>query len=168
MKIGRREHGSRGTAKEVLPDQGEWATVDMSATIATWFLDCPGQSPAWRHYLLSVVHLRPIEGQSHEPVFQFPGATHEVMVVALDPDRKPSPADSETWFHLTPVNVAQQLVLEDDEQAKELLHLAARAVVSGILPAEPALAGAKEPWQTTLVNTAAHMRGLEHPGGASS
>lgn len=167
LTIGRREHGSRGKALEILME-GEFSNKDMGATVATWFLDCPGQSPAWRHYLLSVVHLRPIKGQEHEPVFQFPGATHEVMVVALDPGKHPSPTDIQTWYHLTPVNVAQQLVLEDDEQARKLLHLAARAVVSGLLPAEPAMSGAKEPWQSTLVNTAAHMRGLEHPGGASS
>ena len=165
-KIGRHEHGSRGTAKEVL-FEGEWPNVDKSATLATWFLHCPGQSPAWSNYLLSVVHLRPIPDGS-PPALQFPGATHEVMVVALNPEKNPKANDTETWYHLTPVNVAVQLVLESDEQAVELLYLAARAVVSGLLPAEPALAGAKEPWQSTLVNTAAHMRGLEHPGGASS
>lgn len=154
--------GPAGTATELHPELGRPDRIEQQATVACWWLDCPGQSPAWRHYLLAVVHLRPIEGQEHAPVVTVPGSTHELMVVALDPDRGPNPEDTETWGYLRPTNVVEQLELPDDDAASQLAHLSAQAVVDGVLWAEPPLSGQVEPWRTSMIQSAAHLRGEDH------
>ncbi len=157
--IGREVTGPAGTATEIIAEAFD--RPEQAATLATWFLHCPGQSPAWDSYMLSVIHLRTIEGV-REPVIRFPGATHEVLLAALDPGSAPSVDNPDSWQLLMPINVEEQVELPDDEAAVRLAELAARAVVTGALWAEPPLSGQVEPWRTTLVKTAAHARGEEH------
>lgn len=159
IHLGATHHGMFGTAQRVLA--GPDAPPEWSATVALWMLDCPGQSPAWRHYLLSVVHLRPVDDLPPAAV-TVPGATHELIVCALDPMANPRPLLPGSWVRLTPTNVVEQVQLPDDETASVLADLAARAVVDGTLPAEPPLAGAREPWRTALIKTSAHLRGEPH------
>lgn len=158
---GRTLTGPAGTATEVLIE-GPYDPPDQAATVAAWFLDCPGQSPAWRHYALCVIHLRPIDGVLPAHI-RVPGSTHEVSLFALNPEGRPIAADpAKTWHPLHPLNVMEQLQLPSDAAARELAQLAANAVVNGILPAEPPLSGAVEPWRTSMIKTAAHVRGEEH------
>lgn len=152
--LGRRHAGPYGDSVEVLMPY-------HPTTVAAWFLRCPGQSPAWDCYALSIVHLRPAPGMP-EAIVHVPGSTHELLVTALDPQRDPQANRPRTWRHLTPINVCQQLQLPDDKAAAELAYQAALAVVAGILPAEPPLSGQVEPWRTTLIKSAAHLRGEEH------
>lgn len=130
---------------------------DVGGTLATWFLTCPRQSPAWDRYALSIVHLREVEGLP-APRIDVLGATHEVLLIAYHPGYHPSPLDAATWVPMFPVNLAHQVVLNDDLQAAECLELAARAVVHGLLWAEPPLSGQREPWVGTLELTAEHLR----------
>lgn len=148
-----------GCGKGIEVDVIEPEIRDWEATVALWFFDCPSQSPAWHNYMLGAVHLRPIEGVK-PPVINVPGATHEVLLAALDPRREPT-SDVRTWELLHPLNVCEQVELPDDEAARELLFKCAMAVVVGVLPAEPMLSGARE-WRTALIKTAAHLRGEEH------
>jgi hypothetical protein len=152
--------GADGSATDVVMT-GKPPTPDQAATLRTFFLDCPGQSPAWQHYLLSIIHLRPIEGV-REAVIRFPGATHEVLIVALDPSKKPTATKRRSWSFLWPTNLEQQVQLDNDDQAHALLLDCARAVVDGRLWAEPPLSGQVEPWRTVLIKTAAHYRGEIH------
>lgn len=133
------------------------------ATVAAWFLTCPGQSPAWDKYALGIVHLREQDGVQQAKITT-PGATHEVLLIALDPDTNPT-AHAATWHHLRPCNVVEQVQLTDDQGAVELLELCARSVVDGLLWAEPPLSGQVEPWRTTLIRTSAHLRGEPHASG---
>lgn len=149
--------GTFGTAVELLFPNGS----DWPATLASWFLHCPGQSPAWSHFLLAIIHLREIDGAPPAHI-SVPHATHEVMLVALDPARLPNPEETETWSFLRPANVTEQIELPNDDEAVVLLRQCAQAVVDGVLPAEPLLSGAVEPWRTTLIQTAAHARGEVH------
>ena len=158
MSAGREFSGPFGTATEVILKSD---VLDHGAHIGTWLLHCPGQSPAWEHYMLSAVHLRPIPGESKPATIKVPGATHEFLVLALNPERTPTP-DNPPWPHLTPANVVEQVELPDDAAAAELLALCAQAVVDGVLPAEPPLAGQVEPWRTVLIKSAAHARGEVH------
>lgn len=152
--------GVNGTATEVILPTPR-PTPDQEATLAYWFLDCPGQAVAWNNYGLAVIHLRPIEGV-RPAIVRVPGATHEVMLVALNPEKNPTLNDPASWQILTPINLMEQVQLPDDESAVDLLRDAAQAVVDGILWAEPPLAGQVEPWRTVLIKTAAHIRGEEH------
>lgn len=155
-------HGACGTATRLEYALEAHDPPDARGTVTAWWLDCPGQSPFWHVYLLSVVHLRPLDGV-RPAVIGVPGATHELVVVALDP-REPTPlmTDPTTWKYLTPVNVAEQLELPDDDAARYAAYLAAWGVVEGVLPAEPPHTGQREPWRTSLVKTAAHLRGEVH------
>ena len=155
--LGERLSGPAGFATEIIFTN----PPESSATVVSWFLDCPGQSPAWRHFRLSIVHLRPSVALKPAHVM-FPGATHEVTLFALDPERNPKPEDPRSWLRLSPINVCEQVSLPDDARAMALLRSCARAVVLGDLPAEPALSGAVEPWHTSLIRTSAHLRGEEH------
>lgn len=160
--LGEELEGPYGRAVRVIVDEA--VNVDQTATVACWFVTAPGQSPAWDQYSVAVVHLRPIEGESRPPTIRVPGATHEFLVLALDPTpgREPVMTDPSTWHYLSPINVSEQVELPSDEAAAEMLRQVALAVVHGILPAEPPLAGAVEPWRTSLIKTAAHMRGEPH------
>jgi len=153
--------GPAGTATEILWRLEDTDPPDWTGMVASWFLTCPGQSPAWNDYLLSIIHLRPIEGVK-PAVITVPHATHEVLLFALNPGAYPTVTDPSTWARLTPHNVCEQIQLPDDEAATRLLRKCANGVLHGVLPAEPPLAGAVEPWRTVLIKTAAHLRGEPH------
>ena len=157
---GRVWEGPCGTATEIIVTSDR--NVDHSASLQAWLLHCPGQSVAWDHYLLCLIHLRDIKGQSKPPTIRVPHATHEVMLVALDPGPKPTADDPESIRHLIPINVEEQFEVPSDELAVELLEMCVRAVLDGRLWAEPALSGQVEPWRIAVVRTSAHLRGEEH------
>jgi hypothetical protein len=148
-----------GTATEVVVDQHD--LPDTQATISLWFLECPGQTPFWDKFILAIIHLRPIKAVRAAHV-SVPHATHEVLLVALDPDSDPRADDPDSWHHLLPVNVVEQIELPDDEAAAVLLGQCAAAVLDGHLWAEPPLSGQLEPWRTAVLKTAAHHRGEAH------
>lgn len=163
MIFGERFAGPAGTATEIMLGPDDPQTVDQGATIAIWFVEAPGQSPAWRYYALTVIHLRPIRGQTRPPVVTELGATHELMLYACDPELDPTPDDVQTWAPLMPINVVEQFKVPDDTAARSLLRRAAEAIVAGDLWAEPPLSGQTEPWHRTISDTSAHYRG-EHEG----
>lgn len=153
-------YGAAGTATEVVVTKAP--TLSQSAIVASWFLHCPGQAIFWNDYLLSTIHLRPIDGDPRPAEIRWPGSTHELILLALDPDEHPSPADPSTWEPLMPPNFCEQFEVPSDEAAADLVARAARAVVDGLLPAEPPLSGQVEPWRTAIIRTSAHLRGEEH------
>lgn len=150
--IGRTLSGPAGTAYEIVVDKA--ATPDQAATVACWFLHCPGQSLFWDKYTISVIHLRPLPGVRPAQV-RVPQATHEVLLLALEPEGEgrlaPVKEDQETWRFLRPINMCEQVQLPSDEAAIELLTLAVQRVLAGALWAEPPLSGQKEPWRTVLL-----------------
>lgn len=151
--------GAFGTATQILVDDP--GTPAQAATVAMWFLRCPGQSPAWDRYGLAVVHLRVLPGVPPAHIV-VPCATHKVILGAYDPQADPQPTDPESWHMLRPINVCEQIELPSDEDAADLLRRCAHAVVAGVLPAEPPLSGQIEPWRSALIKSAAHLRGEEH------
>lgn len=82
-----------------------------SAAVFHQIVAAPWAHPAWSHYAVSVVHLRPDEGVI-APNFYFEGATHELLIVALDPRDNKTP--------LLPVNFAMQAIFYADESAARL------------------------------------------------
>lgn len=145
--------GSAGSAREVLVTYEPDDKKDWAATIGSWFIYAPGQSPAWRHYGLSAVHLRPMEGVRRARI-RVPGATHEFMLLALDPHKNPEADRPESWVILHPINLTEQVTLANDAAAARLLDAAATEVVEGRLWAEPPLSGQREPWRSWLMRRA--------------
>lgn len=159
---GRELAGHAGLAIEVIIEDPEHP--DQRAGVAQWFLVCPLQSPAWDRYLLSVIHLRDIEGQSKPPTITTPHATHELMLIALDPTKDPQPGNPASWSMLVPLNMSVQVELPDDDKAADLAMLIASAIVEGYLPAEPPFPGGSIYLQPVLT-TCAHLRGEAHVHG---
>lgn len=167
-----REHyvGAAGSAEwcpmpEPSGDPDDWK---LEATIGVWLFDCPGQSPAWRQYLMSAINLRDIEGQDKPATKRTPECTHEFILSALDAEQP----IGRTWMvdedggrprFLQPFNVLYQVESLTDEQAAKLLELCTRAVCDGMLPAEPMFGSNPVVWIRSLEMTAEHLRLGGHP-----
>jgi len=140
---------------------------EQTATLGHYLMDMPPVHPFWAQYQLSIVHLRNIEGQTEPVKLHFPGATHEIQLMALNvpdfgrftPEKFMAvisePSGKGPW--LWPPNIIEQVGGITDDQAKELIDAIARALVVGFLPAEPSdYAGGHKRWRDVLHNTAAH------------
>ena len=152
--------GAAGTAERF--PKVEPKTPAQAASLARWLIEAPGQSPAWRHYLLSIIHLRPMLGAPPAHIRR-PGATHELILCALDSERGPRVDDIETICYLTPLNALVQFTATD-EVAIHVGELAARAICDGYMPAEPAFPGqGQRDWEQAVDNTIEHHRTGRHP-----
>jgi hypothetical protein len=141
--------GSHGSATELICTREAEDRPATAATVASWFIWAPNQSPAWECCGLSAVHLRIIPG-CKPPVLLFPDATHELLLAAFDPREKPSAVNPESWFFLRPLNFVAQLRLGNDASIAQLLRMCAQEVVQGRLWAEPPYNGSREPWRSFL------------------
>lgn len=159
MVLGELLDGPFGTAQQVSV-KGRKA----KGTLSTYFIEAGGQNPFWHCYTLHILTLadHPKLPPAHK---QFPSATHEIILAALDPTAHPWPGSIRSWKMLHPLNLVEQVELPSDEAARELLRSCAAGVVQGHLWAEPGLSGAVEPWRTVLVRSAAHLRGEVHDSG---
>jgi hypothetical protein len=142
------------------------------ATLLWWLITAPAYHPLWSQYVLSVVTLEDVPG-TRPATLHFPGATHELGVLALNPGNPPERLTAEElqrradagegFSYLLPVNIAHQFTATDDEM-RQLAELACAGVVNGALNPETADAPTRirEEWLTACVKTLAHIRGEEH------
>lgn len=98
-------------------DLAECRKNPEDGSIAAWIVNCPQAHPFWSNYMVSMVHLRPIADSAYPIHLYLEGATHEICVVALDPDDDPQPVEGTGWRYLTPVNYAGQMKLGSDAEA---------------------------------------------------
>lgn len=85
--------GPRGTALQM-----DLPPMEGKTTLAQWFMTLPGQHPFWSKYVLSVIHLR--DEESTAPAKKdYPEATYEICLIALDPERKPVPENRNRCLH---------------------------------------------------------------------
>lgn len=137
------------------------------ATLSHWIIHAPKQSPAWEYYVIFGVHLRPIPG-TPPPVQRHPSATHDIMILALNPkmgdDVRPENylerinqvrSQGEGWY-LTPINFTGQFEGTDDECVR-LTDQLARMIIAARLPAEPPMSGG-DYWTTYLQYALQEMR----------
>ncbi|MDX3748711.1 hypothetical protein [Streptomyces sp. AK08-02] len=148
--------GIYGTAVRIPAD----AYTDAPATIDFWIITGPHWSPAWTQYMLGIVTLADVAGVDPARL-QRPGVTHELLVVALDPDHGPYDAGKirASQLHtLRPVNVCEQFTATDG-QARDLAVLCAKACVDGHLSPEPGDGAGilRAGWRHSIEQT------LEHP-----
>jgi len=103
------------------------------ASLRAVLLHRPDAHPIWHTYLVSLVHLRPIAG--YPPVhLAFPDASHEITIVALDPDDpQPDPARPSTIRALTPPNLVHQLRARSDAMARGVFAAFVQALLTGSL-----------------------------------
>lgn len=146
-------YGTAGTADLML--------IEPGTTLEAWLLALPGQHPLWDHYMLAIIHLRDVEGM---PPARKVAAhmEHEIIMLALDPERNPSPTDRETIVPLMPVNYSDQLSQLTDEQAVVMTRLMVRGFVNGALFAEPSgIQGVRDIWWAYLHDAIEKAKGLQ-------
>lgn len=107
---------------------------DWNGHVAGWIVEAPWANVMWHSYLVSVIHLRPIPGV-RPPVIHLPGATHEMMVIALDPGcaRDPTVVNGDGAAFLTPLNFVGQFIAEHDAAALERVERDVLEIVDGNL-----------------------------------
>lgn len=144
-----------------------------ASTTVTWWLLTGPWHPAWSQFVISVVSLADVDGVPPAKL-HFPGATHELLVAALNPGSgvvatRHAPETLAQgglravggW--LDPVDVVHQFTATDEEMVA-LADLCAQACVHGPLTpsTDDARERLREDWLTACVKTLAHMRNEEH------
>ncbi len=166
------------------------ARPDLGATIGTWLLDCPGAHPFWQWYFVAAIHLRAIEGVAPAHITR-KGATHEVMVMALQPpalarEKQATRELVETLCdgddydadlvdramvqtrgalalpYMTPFDVVQQVVAKSDQIAAQAVFLCVRACCVGQLSPDSDFRSA---WARMLDDTIRHYEEGKHAIG---
>jgi hypothetical protein len=150
--------GKYGTAVETFPTY----ELGKKLSVVQWLLTAPQFHPCWTQYLLLCDRLIHVEGIA-EPMLVFPEATHEVLVVALDPSNgvlTPESIEEKLPGYLTPVNIDLQFKATDAEM-KEVMLLLAMHIVIGLL--DPESSNYPEQcqvvWRRNIEGTLEHMRG---------
>jgi hypothetical protein len=157
---------------------------NASIAVCYWLISAPSYHPLWGQYDLCVFSLADTEGI--EPAhLDFDGATHELMLRALNPEtghgeggKYPQPHTPECISShfapgstggirfLTPVNIALQFEASGDEM-DQLAEMAVEAVCNGLW--NPETSDAPETirgqWKSGMVRTLAHIRGEAHSPG---
>lgn len=157
--------GRLGQAWTLPVDPSMIVAPEQAATLALVFLALPPVHPLWPRYLLCGIHLRDVEGQSKPPTKRSPNATHELMLIALNPEKGEYTPENVSekllagGCYLTPLNIVEQVEDLTDEQFRQLVPLIARALCDGFLAAEPNdFMGARDFWKISLNRTCSHIR----------
>jgi hypothetical protein len=129
-----------------------------------WLLHVRGAHPLWCYWMLAVIHLRPI-ASVRPPHVRFEGATHELMVVALDPNVPLPDLDAvgrgdASFQVLTPIDVCEQFAVQDDAQASQLCEMAVGVCVNGQASPDQDW---RRWWTGAIAETAKHLREGKHP-----
>lgn len=101
--------------------------------ICRWVLQVPWAHPVFHEYVIDCVHLRN-ENNLPKPKVLLTGATHEIVVHALDPDwiltyeRYPA--------ILMPTNFSSQFHCENDAAAEARILDTVKEVISGVLSSD--------------------------------
>lgn len=99
-------------------------------TVAGWIVHAPWAHPVWHSYLVAAISLRKIDGWPAAKI-NLDGATHEVLVLALDPDvplaidQNPRP--------LMPANFMGQFIEPDDAAAAARIERTVADICRGAL-----------------------------------
>jgi hypothetical protein len=123
--------GPRGKAWKI--DDTAWRAKHPQqpyAQICGWIIEADWAHPAWHSYYLSAVHLRDMPGLP-KAVIHLAGATHEVMLYALNPAHTPR-LDAVPRC-LTPGNFHAQWVAESDEAAAAKVEACVDDIIAGKL-----------------------------------
>lgn len=154
--------GPYGSAR-MIPEE---VYTEGTCQIAGWVITAPTWHPLWSQYFLAAVSLRDVPGQPPAEK-KFPEATHEIMVLTLDPDHGPFDADTISSGHrlrfLMPGNIVHQMIATD-EQAEEITAMLANAVVHGMLCPETAGMGdsVRATWDQSISQTLDHYKDPHH------
>lgn len=157
--------GTHGRAWQIpLSDVGRRGRPDADGTVIGWLLHAPQAHMLWTYYAVAVIHLRAIEGVK-PPVIRLLGATHEMMIVSLNPEKRLPDLEAvgrgeASFAFLTPIDVVEQFAVRDDAEAAQLGELAIRVCVNGIASPDQDW---RSWWKRAIAETASHFRSGRHP-----
>lgn len=109
------------------------ALPSIGAEMCRWVFKAPEAHPLWEGYLLSLCHLRHIDGMS-PPIKKFPEAEFEIVVYALSPAFPFPDTTSAGTFDphvMRPANLVYQFAGVSDDQAITIVELLVRSFVAG-------------------------------------
>lgn len=118
-------HGSAWTFRDTILKHHP-----KSAVIAAWVINAPWAHPFWSNYLLTIIHLRPVP-EIGPPMIYIQGATHEIVVYAIDPKWTVKRDEIPPLLH--PANFASQFIARDDAEAAERASKSVREILDGQL-----------------------------------
>jgi hypothetical protein len=156
--------GPHGTALRI---PRELYVTERSATCDAWIITAPAWHPLWSQYMLAAITLADVPG-APPAVKNHPNATHEIIVMAMDPTHGPYTPDNVTDGrdrYLTPGNIGEQFTATDEE-AIDIAVLCVRAVLDGVLSPETADAPERirAQWSQSIQRTVDHGRDPHHGG----
>lgn len=102
------------------------------ATVGLWILKAPLAHPLFKDYLVSLIHLREIEGWE-SPSKQATHVTHEALVFALDPGVEVGLDVGTHYALLEPINIDVQFQARNDVDALAKIESLLCYVVAGEL-----------------------------------
>jgi hypothetical protein len=106
--------------------------ITREAEVAEWVVEAPWAHPVWHSYVLVVIHLRPMPGPAVKLFLD--GATHEVWVLALDPDSsREKMITTGEMVPLRPMNFAAQIIEPSDDAAAARIEKTVRSICDGKL-----------------------------------
>lgn len=153
--------GPYGTAKRI--PRANYP--DTTTTLDAWIITAPIWHPLWSQYMLALITLADVPGMP-PAVIERPDATHQVIVMTLNPEHGPYDATTvreDTLRFLRPGNIGEQFTATDD-QAREIAALCVRACVDGVLSPETADAPdrIRAAWRSSIQKTVDHDRDPHH------
>lgn len=103
------------------------------SSVCAWCVNAPWANIFWSNYAIMCVHLRDQPNQTKPPTINLPGATHEIIVLALDPNFTPEIDPDPGLHYLTPANFAGQFKVASDAAAEEVVEKIVRRICAGTL-----------------------------------
>lgn len=143
------------------PSRDDQKQPGWSACLGFWLMDIVGAHPFWSWWYVTVIHLRPIPG-ARDAALRVPGATHEVVIAALNPELGEPPL-AFVPFHgygaMTPFDLMHQVAGLEDADAQRIGGLVVRACVDGLISPDQ---DHRARWERMLDATAACVRAGNH------
>lgn len=129
----------------------------VGAEVRGWIVEAAWAHPMWHSYMVMAVHLRQAEGFP-PAVIHLPGATHEVMVYALDPQHTAT-VDRTPRF-LLPANFHGQWIAASDDEAGAKVDACVDEILDGTLSPDTDF---RRDWIARF--SASNMKGPDIPPG---
>lgn len=140
---------------------GERGRPDKDATVGVFLVQAPYAHPIWSYWVVSIIHLRDIVGVKKAHL-QFPEATHELAIVALNPEEQlPSLDITVNWkiHRLTPTDVIEQFKVSNDAIADQILELSIMRIIDGTISPDEDW---RAVWKVCIEMTAEHFNNNLH------
>lgn len=135
---------------------------DWDGTLCLYLLHCTWSHPMWSWYHICGIHLRDIPGVK-PPHKHFPEASHEIMILALNPRMKPDPdllaQGKQDLDFLTPPDLIHQVTGITDDQFKQLVQEVVVTIVEGRMAPDQDFRGL---WRRAIDATVQHIKEGKH------